>query len=88
MFVTAEAGFAVEGYEAESAVFWVKPDRLARGLKSDVLLAPAPDVEFSAAAVLLNPWRRPKAVKSSRFHLETAAFLVAGVGLEPTASGV
>ncbi len=62
VFVTVEADFAVEGYEVEAAAFLVKPaqqdrlarvlDRLARKLKPDVLLALAPDVEFSAGAIL------------------------------------
>ncbi len=29
-----------------------------------------------------------KVIKSHRFHQETVTFLVAGVGLEPTASGL
>ncbi len=62
VFVTVEADFAVEGYEVEAAAFLVKParperlarvlDRLARKLKPDVLLALAPDMEFSARAIL------------------------------------
>jgi len=62
VFVTVEAGFAVDGYDVEASAFLVKParperlrgvlDRLARKPKEDVLVALSSDVELPAGVIL------------------------------------